>query len=284
MQDRRDHRGRLHQTPLGSVAAALWSQAESRRVAVELSVAGVTALMLKGAGPAAAPLRTPAANASDNVDVLVPPSARGARAVLARDVWRFRPVNGVLWPLSAAATYVRQGSRLDLHWELHAAHLPAWTLRRLEDQLWSGPARVIQVPRAGSSVAARVPRRSRRRSWVLPRGVGRDLGAAGVLIDDWQEVKRIPRRCHVEGGVLRALKGRISDDEPVLDGSLEALLWYATWISRGHFLPQWLRDAVRDSVSRPRHGYGVIGLRGVSRKSFAGRTFVFIPECSHRGP
>ena len=39
----------VHQiSRLGSVAAALWSQAESRRVADELSVVGVPALMLKG--------------------------------------------------------------------------------------------------------------------------------------------------------------------------------------------------------------------------------------------
>ena len=221
------------------MAAALWSQAESRRVAAELSEAGIPALMLKGPDLQQRLYGTPAAYASEDVDVLVPRRlAARARAVLTRDGWRFEPENGVLWRLSAAATYVRQGFRLDLHWGLHAAHLPAWTLRRLEDRLWRG-ARVGDSGflEPDAPLAARVPRRSRRRSSVLPRGMGRERGCAAALIDDWQEVKRIARRCRVEGAVLRALKGRISDDEPVLDGSSEQLLWYATWISRGHFLP-----------------------------------------------
>ena len=270
----------VYQTPLlGSVAAALWSQAESRRVAVELSGAGVPALMLKGPDLQQRLYGTPAAYASADVDVLVPRRlAARARAVLARDGWRFEPENGVLWRLSAAATYVRQGFRLDLHWGLHAAHLPAWTLRRLEDRLWSG-ARVgasgflePDPPSLLVFLAVHAEgHRYARAEW------GENVGAAAALIDDWQEVKRIARRCRVEGAVLRALKGRISDDEPVLDGSLGALLWYATWVFRGHFLPQRVRDAVRDSIGLLRQGYGLIGLRGVSTKSFAGRTFVVIP-------
>jgi hypothetical protein len=117
----------VYQIPmLGSVAAALWSQAESRPVSVELSGAGVPALMLKGPDLQQRLYETPATYSSDDVDVFVPRRlAARARAVLAREGWRFEPGNGVLWRLSAAATYVRQGFRLDLHCGLHAAHLPA---------------------------------------------------------------------------------------------------------------------------------------------------------------
>jgi methylase of polypeptide subunit release factors len=270
----------IDQTPrLGSVATALWSQAESRRVAAELSDAGVPALMLKGPDLQQRLYGTPAAYASGDVDVLIPRRlAARARDVLARQGWRFEPENGVLWRLSAAATYAREGFRLDLHWGVHAAHLPAWTLRRLEDRLWSG-ARVAasgflepDPPSLLVYLAVHAEgHRYAREVW------GENVGAAAALIHDWHDVKLIARHCRVEGAVLRALRGQVSDDTPILDGSLGAVLWYATWVSRGHFLPQRVRDAVRDNVGLLRQGYGLIGLRGVSTKPFAGRMFVVIP-------
>ncbi len=124
---------------LGGIAHALWVQAEGRKAAAELRPAGIPVLLLKGPDLQARLYGTPAAYASGDVDVLIPPRmAPRARAALIQAGWIFSPDNGVLWRFSRAAAFDREGFRLDLHWGLHAAHLPAWSLRSLERRLWEG--------------------------------------------------------------------------------------------------------------------------------------------------
>ena len=173
----------VYQTPLlGSVAAALWSQAESRRVAVELSGAGVPALMLKGPDLQQRLYGTPAAYASADVDVLVPRRlASRARAVLARDGWRFEPENGVLWRMSAAATFVREGSVSICIGGSMRRTCPRG--RSVASKTGSGAGLAWVLPVSSSRIPPRcscsspftrkvigTPARNGARTWALPRG------------------------------------------------------------------------------------------------------------------
>ena len=124
---------------LENVAVALWGQHQGRRAAAELRSAGVRVLLLKGPDLQVRLYGTPARYPSGDVDVLVPRSqGRLARLALIENGWRFDPSNGALWRLSRAATFEREGFFLDLHWGLHAAHLPGVAFRRLERALWEG--------------------------------------------------------------------------------------------------------------------------------------------------
>src|SRR6266487_3904654 len=101
---------------LGSVALALWAQAQGRALARELTSAGIPVLMLKGPELQARLYGTPAAYQSGDVDVLVPRErADRARRVLEAHGWAFARENGVLWRVADQATYARDGFWLDLH-------------------------------------------------------------------------------------------------------------------------------------------------------------------------
>src|SRR5687767_3344328 len=114
---------------LAPLLYAMWARAEGQRLAAELRYVGVPVLLLKGPELQERLYGTPAAYESSDIDVLVhPDNAAAARAALIANGWSFEADNGVFWRLSAAATFERSGFRADLHWGLHAAHLPAWSL------------------------------------------------------------------------------------------------------------------------------------------------------------
>jgi release factor glutamine methyltransferase len=250
---------------LAPVMYAMWGRAEGRRLARELRDAGIPVLVLKGPELQERLYGTPAAYESSDIDVLIHSQrARRARTVMTRNGWTFEPENGVLWRLSAAASFERDGFRTDLHWGLHAAHLPSWTIRPLERALWEraiGDPSGFLVPDPESlfvflAVHA-VGHEFERPEWV------ENVHAAGSQVFDWERVWRIARAARVTNAVRSAMSEHAPGTKlPVLDGVLGSVIWWGTYIARGHVAPQGLRDRLREAVAMRREGFGFTGLKG----------------------
>jgi release factor glutamine methyltransferase len=172
--------------------------------------------------------------------------------------WAFEPENGVLWRLSAAASFERSGFRADLHWGLHAAHLPSWALRTLEQALWSRARRDASgflLPDDESlfvylAVHA-VGHRFERGEWVD------NVHAAAERVHDWSRVWTLADRAHVTSAVREAMSEQgVGTSLPVLDGILGRAVWWSTFVLRGHIIPQHARDRVREAVALRREGFG----------------------------
>jgi release factor glutamine methyltransferase len=193
---------------------------------------------------------TPAAYPSGDVDLLVPRRlAPRARALLVHDGWRFEQ-QGFLWRLSAAASYVRKGLRIDLHWGLHAAHLPAVVFRRLEREMWRGasvgPSGMLEPDSEALAV------------FLAVHAAGHPDGRP-----DWGDSARIavrqarnrPRLRAVSraSGVETAVRAVFVNRRPpdcLLDGPLGRLIWWSTWLVRGQFLSEDIRDRFRSLDAR----------------------------------
>lgn len=208
---------------------------------------------------------TPAAYESSDIDVLIHPrDARRARVVMLRTGWTFEPDNGVMWRLSAAASFEREGFRADLHWGLHAAHLPAWTLRPPERALWErarlAPSGFYE-PDAESlfvflAIHA-VGHGFERPEWV------ENVHAAAALVCDWSRVWSIARAARVTHAVRAAMAEQAPGRRvPVLDGPAGRAAWWATYAIRGHAFPQGIRDRIREARAMQRDGFGLVALRG----------------------
>ncbi len=201
---------------------------------------------------------TPAAYVSSDLDLLVRRSdAEAVRRHLIRDGWVPDPTNSLLWPLSAEATYEKAGVRLDLHWGLHAAHLPTWTFRQLEGELWKGAVEGVGgllEPRAEPLVV-----------YLAVHAAGHGFArpewtecvvAAGDLVGDWGEVWRIAEECGVAGALGTALAGGEGKAGWVLDGPRGRLEWGLWWIVRGRFLPSTVREWAREERTLAKEGFG----------------------------
>ena len=175
-----------------SAALALWSQARTRHAAADLGRARIPVLLLKGPDLQDRLYGTPAAYPSGDVDILVPRRLRArARRALVRAGFRFDPSNGVLWRMSAAASYERKGFFLDLHWGLHAGHLPSWCFRSLERDLWANAmpgAHGMFEPDLESLIVFlavhAAGHRFERAEW------SENVRAAASLNPDWRRVRR----------------------------------------------------------------------------------------------
>jgi HemK-like putative methylase len=258
-------------------ALALWAQAEGRKVADELGGIGIPVLMLKGPDLQMRLYGTPVAYASGDVDVLVPRSqVERARAALGQSGWIFSTDNGVLWRQSRAASFDSDGFRLDLHWGLHAAHLPAWSLRSLERRLWAGATRgssgMLEPDPESLLVFLAVHvvgHRFERPQWT------ENVKRAAELVSDWDRVWVIARESRVEGAVRRALAEQEQHTRvPLLDGVSGQAIEALTWIGRGHFLSANAREAVKESLALRREGYGLLGWAKIRSVPFAGRPFL----------
>jgi methylase of polypeptide subunit release factors len=245
---------------VGRVMLALWAQKESHRVAGELRSAGIPVLLLKGPDLQQRLYGTPAAYASSDVDLLIPRArATVARRVLESVGWRFAPENGTLWRVSRAASFDREGFTVDLHWGLHAAHLPAWSLEPLGRRLWRGArygASGMLEPDAESLLVFlavhAVGHRFERPEW------GENVHRAAALVQDWDEVWRIARAARVTNAVRASLADGGKPSADVLDGSWGTLVSGTTWVTRGHFLPLSFREQVRGAVALGREGLGYV--------------------------
>jgi Uncharacterised nucleotidyltransferase len=256
-------------TPAVSEAArALWGQSNAREIAREFSRAGIPVMLLKGPDLQVRLYGRPTAYPSSDLDVLVPRGrAAVARRTMARNGWAFERDNGVLWRVSGAAAYVRDGFRVDLHWGLHAAHLPSWSLRPLERRLWEGaspgPGGLLQPDAESLLVFLAVHAAGHgfeRAAWT------ENVHRAAALVTDWQEVRRIARASRVQRAVLAALHDGGRGSGAVLDGPFGEVVSFATWVGRGHFLPQRARNAIRDAVASARDQVGRLARRAHTRR------------------
>jgi release factor glutamine methyltransferase len=247
---------------LAPVLYAMWSRSEGRRLGAELRQAGVPVMLLKGPELQDRLYGTPAAYESSDVDVLIRArDARLARATMRAHGWRFEPENGVLWRLSAAASYERKGFRADLHWGLHAAHLPSWAMRPLEQALWAGAApdpSGFLVPDAESLFVFLavhvVGHRFERPEWV------RNVHAAAALVSDWDLVWHIANEARVTTAVRESMSDRDPGFRiPVLDGVIGRTIWWSTYVMRGHAVPKGARDRIREALALRREGFGFTG-------------------------
>lgn len=245
-----------------TAARALRAQAGSREAAVTLRSVGVPVLVLKGPDLQERLYGTPAAYASGDVDLLVPRRLAGrARRVLVEDGWTFEPENGVLWRLSRAASFLRDDLVLDLHWGLHASHLPAWSLRSLERRLWegatTGPSGMLEPD--AESLLVYLAVHAAGHSFERPEW-GEIVHRAAALVSDRDEVQRIARRARVERAVRAALSDHAEPDR-LLDGSWGRLVSGSAWLARGHFFPQSVRTPIRRAVSACRAAVASLGRR-----------------------
>jgi SAM-dependent methyltransferase len=242
---------------LATAALSLRAQSVGREVAADLRRRGIPVLMLKGPELQQRLYGTPAAYVSGDIDILVRPrdSAR-ARNVLSATGWTFSPDNGVLWRLSRAAAFDRSGNRVDLHWGLHAAHLPSATLNALERSLWDGarpgPAGFLEPDDESLVVFLAVHaagHRFERAEWV------ENVNRAAGFVGDWSRVRQIARQAHVVETLERALTNPTPDlGAPIVDGYRGRAEWWTTWLLRGHFLPRRWRDPLREAVDLLRSG------------------------------
>jgi release factor glutamine methyltransferase len=266
-------------TGLESVAVALWGQHQGRRAAAELVSAGVRVLLLKGPDLQVRLYGTPARYPSGDVDVLVPRSqARLARSVLFENGWRFDPSNGALWRLSRAATFEREGFFLDLHWGLHAAHLPGVAFRRLERALWEGARDGVGewVEPDDVSLAVYLGVHAAGHAFERPEWT-ENARAAAESVGGAAKVRAAARSVGVESAVRAALgKPKSGARVRILDGVWGGVISRLSWFLRGHFLPSAVRAAARDAVALRREGFGLMGRRA-SRVPF--REFsLIVPE------
>ena len=250
---------------LAPVMYAMWARAEGRRLGRELADAGIPVMVLKGPELQDRLYGTPAAYQSSDIDVLVHGrDERRARAVLRSHDWNFEPGNGVLWRLSAAASYERAGFRADLHWGLHAAHLPARLMRPLERAMWE------RAKRAASGFLE--PDDESLFVYLAVHAVGHDferpewttnVHRAAERVRDWARVWSVARRARVTEAVRAAMSEQLPGARvPVLDGPVGRAAWWATYVARGHVIPQAVRDRVRDAVALRREGFGLLGIGG----------------------
>jgi hypothetical protein len=236
--------------------AALHSTAGLRALAAELGGIGIPMLVLKGPLLQQRLYGTLAAYPSCDVDVLVHPGhLADVRRHLWATGWQFAPGNVLLWRLSRAAVFERAGVVLDLHWGIHAGNLPSRSLRCLETTLWDGAS----VGEHGLAEPAPAPLLVYLAVHAASHGFERSvwvdgLSRAAALIDDWDELWRVARRCRLQGTVQRALAlalhGRQPVSAPLLDGWRGRLVGEASRAMRGHFLPRSLRAAVARGAHR----------------------------------
>lgn len=247
---------------LAPVMFAMWGRAKGRRLGAELNDAGIPVMVLKGPELQDRLYGTPAAYESSDIDVLIQPrDATRTREVLIRHGWTFEPENGVLWRLSAAASFEREGFRTDLHWGLHAAHLPSWALRPLERALWRGarlsPSGFLEPDEESLFVflaVHAVGHEFERPEWID------NVHAAAASVRDWDRVWSIARRARVSEAVRAAMSERSAGEGmPVLDGTVGRAIWWTTYLLRGHVLPRSIRDRVREAVALQRTGFGLLG-------------------------
>jgi release factor glutamine methyltransferase len=255
---------------LGPVALALWLQSATHALAAELAEEGIPALILKGPDLQARLYGTPATYASGDVDILIHARDR-ARTIefLQEGGWTFEPANGLFWRLSRAASFRRESVCLDLHWGLHAAHLPSSTLRAIERELWRGAAMGpagLYEPRAEALMVYLAVHAAghnyERLAWLdNPR-------RAAELVEDWPEVDRIAREARVTRLVHDVLgEGVPETGRSLLDGSVGAGIWWSTWFLRGHFLSAESRASLKELAWRVSNRSAT---QGMHHKTFAG--------------
>lgn len=268
---------------LATTVRNLRAEAGLREVVKVLGDSGVMVMLLKGPGLKRRLFGDPAVYDSGDVDVLIRrPSLRRARSALENEGFVFEPTNGLLWRLSGAATFGRDDLRIDLHWGIHAAHLPSWSMRSLEKQMWSGATRHRDgywEPDPESLLVFLALHAAghwhERPSW------DRNVAASADLVTDWKRVHEIARIARVEGVVSLAAKGqRVVKGTSLLDGYWGSVVWRGTWVIRGHFIPARIRGFLRH---RRRVSKLVNTGRSRCRVSFAGRDLVvpsgvFIPQ------
>jgi methylase of polypeptide subunit release factors len=234
---------------LVDVARALRIEAATRALAHDLSSAGIAVLRLKGPGLQLRLYGTAAAYRSGDVDLLIHKKDAGAACrLLRRTGWRFGVENGALWRLSRAATFARDGVTVDLHWGLHAAHLPAWTFGTLERRLWAdaedaGTGLLEPEPHVlVVYLALHAAGHAFSREWWT-----RNVTAAAIGVRDWGRVERIAAECGLSKALHRAMDVAAGGDpsapsEALLDGAKGRAIWWATKLLRGHIRPDELRE------------------------------------------
>jgi hypothetical protein len=232
---------------LDIVAKALALQAETRALTELFTAHGIPLMLLKGPDVQARLYGTPAAYESSDVDVLVPPRfARAARKALADAGWVFEQDNALFWRASRAASFVRRGNRVDLHWGLHAAHLPSFALTRLERALWEhaepGPGGALVPDDATLLVFLALHAAGHgfdRAAWVD------NVRRAAARIEDWDRMWKVARRSRMSRVLRRSLDVAEGARRPrvivLLDGVPGAAVWGFSWVLRGHGLPRPVR-------------------------------------------
>ena len=244
---------------LSPAATALAQLAAAASLATVLGRRGIPVLVLKGPPLQQRLFGTPAAYESVDVDLLVPPSSWAAAVAAARaDGWARLPAeNALLWRLSRAVVLVRGGVTVDLHWGVHAGHVPARTFDRLTRALWSGAT--------ARPDGLREPLPESLFVYLAAHGAGHafdhhplaeTLAAAAAQVRSWREVELLAADCRLSRTVARGralAEGRDVPTgwfEPVLDGPAGAAWWAATWVARGHFVPRPAREALRARLRR----------------------------------
>jgi hypothetical protein len=243
---------------LGKTANALAQVAAAVSLGTVLDRRGIPLLVLKGPPLQQRLFGAPDVYESVDVDLLVP-AARSEEAVAAAqaDGWAQLPgENALLWRLSMAIVLMRGGVTVDLHWGVHAGHLPAISLKPLTDALWERASLRPDGLREPSPESLFV--------YLAAHAAGHGfdhhhlpetLAASAALVRSWPDVDRLARACRLRRTVARAQEVAAGTDEPrrfepVLDGVAGTALWGATWVVRGHFIKRATREALRARLRR----------------------------------
>jgi Uncharacterised nucleotidyltransferase len=228
-------------------AQALRLESATRGVAQAFWHEGIPVLFLQGPSLQRRLYGTPFAYPSGDIDLLVHAAdARRARSLLSASRWRFHEANGVLWRVSAAATFVRDDLLVDLHWGLHAGVLPSVVFRRLCAELWRGAT-------PGSSWALE-PRAEPLLIFLLVHALGHDRERPEWWINvqrclelplDFEEATRIAERSHVSDSFNSLLAGGEPRTGQILDGRYGRAVASVSRLLRGSFLPEGSRRRAR---------------------------------------
>jgi release factor glutamine methyltransferase len=241
---------------MSAAIRALHQVATGRRVADDLRALGVDALVLKGPGLQQRLFGRPDEYRSGDVDVLVrPEDAAKAREYFAKGGWR--PTQEAFWRLSRTTCYWWEQVGIDLHWGIHAGHLPARSFRTLEAELWRGAVRGpsgFLEPRL-EPLLVYLALHAAGHGFDQPRW-SVSVARCAELVDDHAEVERIAAECHAGTALRRALavaKGAADPGhprKPLLDGPVGAAAWAWWWVARGHAVPAQVRQPVREVLQR----------------------------------
>ncbi|MEO5679880.1 MAG: nucleotidyltransferase family protein [Acidimicrobiales bacterium] len=240
------------------VAVALWASLSVSQVAKALGAQGIDVMVLKGPPLQQRLLGRECAYRSADVDVLVPRHhARRARRTLDADGWRTRPGNGVLWRLDRAIALERKGVVVDLHWGVHLAALPPWTLGALERALWAGAVQAEAgwwEPRA-EPLLVYLALHAAAFGFTKPAGLVL-IGAAIDLVHDWDEVEALSRSIGawpaVSHAVALAQGGAPAAQPPLLRGARNVALVTLMGLLRQRLVPEPARRALRLARDRRR--------------------------------
>jgi protein-L-isoaspartate O-methyltransferase len=244
------------------VINALWAQAKGRQLARNLAHHGQSALVLSGPELQSRLFGSPSRHPSPVLDLSIrPEQAHRICHLLVAFGYGPDPLNDPLWRLGGARLYSKEGHTVRIRWRSWVNPLPGQLFRRLRDALWRGATKGVS-----GYFEAQIEPLFVYLSIEATRGAGDPAAleiarAAADRVRDERVVRQLAAECRVGSIVERVRSGESCPPSMALDGIPEVVDNTMVALSRAHFLPIPLRQAVMEHLSFKRHGLRVLNPR-----------------------